>query len=242
MTHSPSGPSTESPVRATADAEQAQRPIGRPGGPERRTAILEAAVRIYGERGFRGTGLHAIAAEVGISHTGVLHHFGTKENLLRALVQYRLERQAADYVVFSIGGRAGIAMVPRIAERLLDDSAMERLFTVLIAENLMPGDPLHEHFVMLQRAGREQVATMIRVGIDRGEFRNDIEPETIATEIIAFLIGMQTQWLLDPDKVKLVRTFEQYIAGLLDRLSPRATETSATGDGGNESSSYTRPE
>jgi AcrR family transcriptional regulator len=224
MTYSPPQSSATPPTGATQATEQTTPRIGRPGGPERRTAILEAAVRLYGERGYRGTGLHALASEVGISHSGVLHHFGTKENLLFALVQHRIELQAGDFIpLFAAGGREGLTLIPRIAARLLDDSAMERLFTVLIAENLMPGDPLHDHFVMLQRAAREQVATLIRTGIDRGEFRDDIEPELIATEIIAFFIGMQTQWLLDPDAVRLVHTFEQYTAALLERLSPQGT-------------------
>jgi AcrR family transcriptional regulator len=195
--------------------------LGRPGGPERRAAILEAAVELFSQRGYRATGLHALADEVGITHSGILHHFNSKETLLHAVIDYRFEQEAADYVqILAAGGRAGIELLPRIAERLLENPKLQRLFTVLIAENLNADDPLHDHFVNTQRVGRRFVATMVRAGIDRGEFRPDVDAELVATELIAFVVGMQNQWLLDPEDVRLVETYQRYTSDLVSRLVP----------------------
>jgi AcrR family transcriptional regulator len=208
-------------VNSASPGDRPARTRGRPLNPERRDAILDAAVKLFGEKGYRGTGLHALAKEVGITHAGILHHFGTKEALLHALIEYRFQQESAAYVpILTAGGRAGLALIPGLAERLLADATFERLFTVLIAENLSAGEPLHDHFVSAQRVGRQVVATMIRTGIDRGEFRDDVDPELVATEIIAFTIGMQNQYLLDPDSVRLVDTYRHYTNDLIARLTP----------------------
>jgi AcrR family transcriptional regulator len=195
--------------------------MGRPGGPERRIAILEAAIDVFGEHGYRSGGLKALGKKVGISPAGILHHFGTKEGLLHALIDYRFEREADNYLpVFAAGGRAMLEAMPRIARDLLNGARFHRLFAVLIAENLSPGAPLHDHFVEAQRVARHMTVAAIRAGVERGEFRADIDPELIATEMVAFTIGMQNQWLLDHDTVRLTDTYEQYANALIERLTP----------------------
>jgi AcrR family transcriptional regulator len=195
--------------------------MGRPGGPERRVAILEGAIDVFGEHGYRGAGLKALAEKVGISSSGILHHFGTKEGLLQALIDYRFERGADNYVpVLAAGGQEMLEAMPRIARDLLNGARFHRLFTVLIAENLSPGAPLHDHFVERQRLARQLTVAAIRAGVERGEFRADIDPELIATEMVAFTIGMQNQWLLDHDTVRLTDTYEQYANALIERLTP----------------------
>jgi AcrR family transcriptional regulator len=211
------------PMQTTQSAvpTKARKPMGRPGGPERRAAILEAAVDLFGEHGYRGAGLQALAKKVGISTAGILHHFGTKEGLLQALIDYRFEREADNYLpVLATGGRAAVEAMPRIAGDLLNGARFHRLFTVLIAENLSLGAPLHDHFVQVQRLGRQMTAAAIRAGVEHGEFRADIDPELIATEMVAFSIGIQNQWLLDQDTVRLTDTYEQYANALLERLAP----------------------
>lgn len=51
------------------------------GGAER---ILDAAVLLFGERGFRGTTLKDIATEAGVSQALIVHHYGSKERLRAA--------------------------------------------------------------------------------------------------------------------------------------------------------------
>jgi AcrR family transcriptional regulator len=189
-------------------------------GRERQRAILDAAVQLFAKRGYRSTGVIALAEEVGLTHAGVLHHFGTKEALLRAVVAEREEHDEADYVrLFGAGGLSAVEALPRVGERLLADPLFQRLYTVLIAENLDPGDPLHEHFVERYRRSRRVLGRIIQHGIDQGEFRSDIDPELVATEMLAFTVGIQVQWLLDGDDVRLLETYEAFTASLISRLA-----------------------
>jgi AcrR family transcriptional regulator len=51
----------------------------------RREQILEAALALFLKRGYEGTPLSAVAAAVGISKPGIVHHFPAKEDILKAL-------------------------------------------------------------------------------------------------------------------------------------------------------------
>ena len=54
-----------------------------PGTPER---IVDAALVSFGTRGYEATSLDALAEGLGVRKQTILHHFGTKERLLDAVV------------------------------------------------------------------------------------------------------------------------------------------------------------
>ena len=56
-----------------------------PAGPERRDAILDAALHCFVERGFHGTAIPDIAKRTGIAAGTIYHYFGGKEELVNAL-------------------------------------------------------------------------------------------------------------------------------------------------------------
>lgn len=59
--------------------------------PEREARILEAAGRLFAERGFGGTTTRAIACESGVNESLIFRHFASKEALYTALLQNKLE-------------------------------------------------------------------------------------------------------------------------------------------------------
>lgn len=56
-------------------------------GEERRSQIIDAALRIFAEKGFSGSRIKEIAELAGISETLIYQHFDTKEDLYRAALQ-----------------------------------------------------------------------------------------------------------------------------------------------------------
>jgi AcrR family transcriptional regulator len=70
-----------------------------------RARLLEAAAGVYARRGFAGATLDEVAAEAGFTKGAVYGHFGSKENLLVALVEEHLAGQVIEQVELFDRGR-----------------------------------------------------------------------------------------------------------------------------------------
>src|SRR5687767_6588612 len=69
--------------------------MSRPPDLGRRAVLLAAVAATCGERGLGQRSLRDIAMETGTSHRMLIHHFGSREGLLVAVVQEVEARQAA---------------------------------------------------------------------------------------------------------------------------------------------------
>jgi len=101
---------------AAAPPRRARQP--RQATADRRAEILRAAARTFGSKGYKNGSLAEVAEQVGITHAGVLHHFGSKEQLLVEVLEYRdkedvrdLEGLARDCAVARSLGLRGKALV-----------------------------------------------------------------------------------------------------------------------------------
>jgi AcrR family transcriptional regulator len=54
---------------------------------QRRSELIDAALRLFAERGFRATTIADIATATGTAHGLVYHYFGSKDELLEAILQ-----------------------------------------------------------------------------------------------------------------------------------------------------------
>ena len=183
-------------------------------GEDRRQRILAVAQRLLTRNGWRNTTLGQIAREAGVSPAGLLHHFASKEQLLQAVID---ARDAWDDAHADVSGDI-MEQLEKVAERFTRVPELIGTFTVLQAENLHPDAPLHERFLLRQRASVELVAEAIRRGQRSGRFRTDLDPVVKAVEIIAFLNGIETSWLLDPS-TPVAEVFREYTGSLARRLA-----------------------
>ncbi|WP_432492029.1 TetR/AcrR family transcriptional regulator [Kineococcus auxinigenes] len=60
-------------------------------------AVLDAAQRLYGERGYADVALEEIARTAGVTRGALYHHFGSREGLFTAVVE-RVQQQVAERV------------------------------------------------------------------------------------------------------------------------------------------------
>src|SRR3954462_2722028 len=63
-------------------------PIKRPPRGAGRGALLKAAIRVGAHRGLRGLTLRSVAAEAGVSHGLVRHHFGSRQQLVDEALEH----------------------------------------------------------------------------------------------------------------------------------------------------------
>lgn len=185
-------------------------------GEDRRQRILAAAQRLMTRNGSRGTSLGQIAREAGVSPAGLLHHFESKDQLLHAVLDAR-DADDLDAADFSL---SPVEQLVRVVERYQRSPELIGTFAVLLTENLNPDAPLHDRFLDRYRAAVEIIATGIRRGQRAGKYRLDLDPAVKATEIVAFLTGMETSWLLDPS-VPLIEVFHEYTSSLASQLTSK---------------------
>lgn len=75
-----------------------------------RTALLESATRLFGERGFTGTALEDVASDARVTRGAVYHHFGNKRALFEAVFDELEARVITDVQQVADGSDAEPAM------------------------------------------------------------------------------------------------------------------------------------
>lgn len=184
-------------------------------GEERRQRILSVAQRLLTRNGWRGITLGQIAREAGVTPAGLLHHFESKEQLLHAVLD---ARDAYDLAHLDLSEDI-LERVHGVARRFVEVPELVGMFAVLLIENLDPEAPLHDRLLGRYRTAVEVIADGIRQGQREGRYRTDLDPAVKAVEIVAFLNGMETSWLLDPS-IPLTQVFREYTESLARQFAP----------------------
>jgi AcrR family transcriptional regulator len=178
---------------------------------------MSVAQRLLPRNGWRNTSLAQIAKEAGVTPAGLLHHFESKEQLLHAILDARDEDDAghADYQSGDL-----ITELRRVPERFDRAPQLIGTFTVLLIENIDPEAPLHERMFKRYRGAIDILTGNIETGQRLGKYRSDVDAAKKAVEILAFINGMETLWLLDPS-IQLTEVFAAYAEALERDLAPR---------------------
>jgi AcrR family transcriptional regulator len=184
---------------------------------------VDAALTVFSERGYRDGSLAAVAEKVGGSPAGILYHFGSKEELLLAVIAERDRRASASGFAEGGGlrGMEALRASVRFAEQSEGERGLAALHTVLQAESFEPDAVTHEYFLLRSRFLRATVAQLLRQAQEDGDVRPDVDCDAKANEVVAFLEGAAVVWLMDPE-VSLVELYQRYFDDLARSLGPRS--------------------
>lgn len=184
----------------------------RPGRREnRRDHILAEATRIVAELGYHGFGLQELADRCGMTKPGLLHHFGSKENMLLEVLK---ERDHQDEVALASASCIGSDITDpaklsydevrlalhAIVARNATQPELVRLYAVLRSEALSVAHPAHAYFVSREAYAIEQFALLLAPHVDR--------PEMVARELVALMSGLELQWLREEQGFDLVEAWD----------------------------------
>ena len=197
-------------------------------GDARRELIVDVASEIFGTQGFRAATMLQIAAACGISRTGLLHHFPTKESLLEAVLARRDHGpndpdrlHAAD-----TDGRAMLRQLMSTVEHNATQPRIVNLFSVLSAEAGDRSHPAHDYFAERYVRLRGELEHALGKLGEAGELVPGNDPRALAVEIIALMDGLQVQWVLAPDQIDMVSVLHHRLtAALTVPLDPDAPTT-----------------
>jgi AcrR family transcriptional regulator len=147
----------------------------------RRRQLVDEATALIARIGYHRFSIKALAEATGLTRAGVLHHVGSKEQLLLDVLALRDERDNRSLDP-ELNARH---VLDSIVRRNLAQPEIVRLYTVLAAEALDPAHPAHAYFAERLRTG----TTLL------GNLLGDHE---LAVEVYSFMDGIQLNWLRDP--------------------------------------------
>lgn len=180
---------------------------------ESREKILGVATEFFSRHGFNGAVMADIAAAANLTLPGLLHHFPNKNMLLMAVLAERDKANRGRFLVAAEDNLSDpIEPLATLVEYNETVPGMVQLFTVLVAESLQEQHPAQSFFKARYHSAREQYIVLIKEAQARGEVRMDISPADLFTMLFAMMDGLQIQWLLEPDSVRMGQLFRQFIA------------------------------
>jgi AcrR family transcriptional regulator len=183
---------------------------------KRRAEILRAAHEVFTSKGFRNGSLGDIADRVGITHQGILHYFGSKEQLL---VEVLRDRDTSGRHEFEHAERPQgvdfLQHVLRTVEKNVARTGLVQAYTVLSAESVTEDHPAQAWFRDRFDVLRAELAEALRVACGPGDPVPAAELDRGASALIAVMDGLQVQWLLNPGAVDMPAIVRMTLDALL---------------------------
>lgn len=196
--------------------------MSRPSKTERRGDILDAAKRLFAERGFHATRMSDVAAAAGVSHGTVFWHFGAKEELFHALMdeEEKTLRAYIDRAVGSVGDGAGDVFrrsVQATFEFFESDRDTVRL---LFRDPLVLGDRFDRHLGGIYEGFIDDIEKSISDAQRAGQVM-DAPARVIAFSVAALISGLALRRLATDDGLPAAEVADLVVTMILDGLRPR---------------------
>lgn len=194
---------------------EGKKPRQRLSAASRRAQILDEATRLIGERGYYGFGLRELGERCGIGNAGLLHHFGSKEGLLIALLQDRDVRDRHSLeLALPDSNESRTCTLERLRElfraamvRNRSQPELIRLYAILQAEALNEDHPAFDYFRTRETAFLDQVAPLLEA--------HTPHPRSTARQLLALMLGLEQQWLRSSQQFDLVAEWDRAVPNLL---------------------------
>jgi AcrR family transcriptional regulator len=195
---------TDAVAKSTAKSSAKQlrgerRPDSRP------QELLDAALEVFAERGYRNTRIDDVAEAAGVTKGAIYHYFDTKEDLLLRAIESYHDRTFGeiDLILRDAGGpvSARIRLMMRRAFGATNPVG-QRMTLALILQSVRHDVPAaHQQWL---RGGPIKGWTLLGSLIDEGkatgEFRADVDSEVAARVMIS---GLITQMIWQPIAAEL---------------------------------------
>lgn len=194
-----------------------------------RELLLDAAEQAFLENGVGATSLEAIARRASLTRGAVYWHFRDKGDVFQAMVS-RVRPPLSELVeqLEAEGDDDPIEVVRRLCQyglrRLAEDPRHRRVITILLhrCEHERDGntgfdDQAREDFLRLTEQRFAQAAA-------RGRFNPALTPRTAAWALHAYVVGLFSQFLRDPESCDLAGVGDDLIDAFFDGLRQHSSE------------------
>jgi TetR/AcrR family acrAB operon transcriptional repressor len=179
---------------------------------ETRNRILDAAERVFSERGVAHTSLEDIAKAAGVTRGAIYWHFRNKNELFSAMVN-RVSLPIEEMVARTIDddGANPLLLLRKAAidalKRTATDPQCQRVFDIVThkCEYLEDLADVKERISHIRCGCVESTEKAMRNAVKRGFLPKDLDPHLAAIGLDAMIYGLIANWLADRKYVKLER-------------------------------------
>lgn len=194
----------------------------RPIVPDKRQAILRAAIRVFAHNGYFSSKVADIAREAGVADGTVYLYFKSKEEILHSIFDRSMEEGIAEGRKLLDGISDPREKLRRIAVLHLERLGADRDLAVVFQVELRGSTKFMEQF---SAAGFAEYLRLIRTTIEEGQregvFRPELNAKVVAKILFGALDEMATNWILSQRRYKLAPMADQVLDIFLNGVSTR---------------------
>lgn len=196
----------------------------------RRREILDAALKCFARHGYHQTTMDAIVAESGLSKGAIYQYFEGKEDVFRALRRLQLEELRQRLERAFTGGGGMRERLERGAKEFLSTLKAEygdlgRVELEFWSEAPRRPD-LRNDYREVYVTWQAFLSQVISEGVRTGEFRSDLDPNALASVILAICDGLTLHWVIHRDVVDPEEVSSAFLSGLFQGVTPRPVPAS----------------
>jgi AcrR family transcriptional regulator len=161
---------------------------------EKQVQIMEAAERLFADKGFAGTSVRDIAEAANVNLAMISYYFGSKEKLMEAMFHHRGKYMRIQ--LENILHNTDLAPMQKV-EKLIEDY-IDRIFKkqcfhkVMIREQMTDSaGPISEQIYQLKQTNQALIKQLINEGQKKGDFKKNVD----ISFLMMSLVGTTSQLL-----------------------------------------------
>jgi AcrR family transcriptional regulator len=158
---------------------------------DKKSRIIEAAVMVFAHKGYASATVADIAAKAGIGKGTIYEYFASKEELFFAVFEwFKMQTGIAAKVNIGVLGDSVGKRLEALSDAIMGMwEKIEDVFTLTMefwaaSSSSQIQDRIKQAFRKMYHEYRNTIASLIREGIDRGEFSPDTNPESVAAALV----------------------------------------------------------
>ena len=192
---------------------------------DKKNRIIQSAVMVFSQKGYASATVADIAARAEIGKGTIYEYFNSKEDLFFAVFEwYKTKTEDAARVNLAVLGGSAASKLEALSISLIGMwEEIKDVFTLTMefwsaSSTLQQPDRFKENFRKTYQQFRSIVKSLILEGIERGEFRPDINSESVAAALVGAWDALFLQAWFDPE-FNPATTARDFIAVVLQGLS-----------------------
>ena len=208
------GPGSD--VETGSGGAEHRRP-GRPRSEQAEQAIIEATLDLFGEQGFEGVCVEAVAARAGVGKATIYRRWPNKEELLLAAFG-SLKSPYPEPAGVSV--RDDLVAMVRVMCSDKADPRKARRYALLLGEGEKYPRLMARYKETVVEPRRDVMRAVIRRGIETGELRPDVDVEVALLALTGVVLAKEKSAPGDPDALNdefAARVVDGVLLGLAAR-------------------------